>query len=271
MTYAGLPWIRRLIYFPDAYVPPIEEVLSAGEEVAFTTDDGLQLAAWFVRGRRHRAAAVLVLPGNAGTRADRAPLAAALAARGYAALLCDYRGYGRNPGKPSEEGLSADARAAQVWLRSHASVDPDRIVLFGESLGSGVAVRLATEAPPAVMVLRSTFTSLGDLARVHYPWIPTALLPDRYPTIDQIGAISVPTLVIAGERDQIVPLANSVRLFHAANEPKRLVIVRPGTARRPAHAQRDHRLHGRAPVPGPRVSRFGWDNTALALRWHGGR
>ena len=227
MTYAGLPWIRRLIYFPDAYVPPIEEVLSAGEEVAFTTDDGLQLAAWFVRGRRHRAAAVLVLPGNAGTRADRAPLAAALAARGYAALLCDYRGYGRNPGKPSEEGLSADARAAQVWLRSHASVDPDRIVLFGESLGSGVAVRLATEAAPAAMVLRSPFTSLADLGRVHYPWIPTAVLPDRYPTIDRIGAITVATLVIAGERDRIVPLANSVRVFDAANEPKRLVIL-PG-------------------------------------------
>lgn len=227
MRKRGLSWIRRLIYFPNASVPPIDQVLPAGEEIVFTTADGLRIAAWFVPGQGNRTAAVLVLHGNGGNRADRAPLAAALAARGYAVLLSDYRGYGHNPGKPSEEGLAADARAAQAWLRSQASVDPDRIVFFGESLGSGVAVRLATEVPPAVMVLRSPFTSLGDLARVHYPWIPTALLPDRYPTIDRIGATSVPTLVIAGERDQIVPLANSVQLFHAANEPKRLVIV-PG-------------------------------------------
>ena len=146
MRKRGLSWIRRLIYFPNASVPPIDQVLPAGEEIAFTTADGLRIAAWFVPGQGNRTAAVLVLHGNGGNRADRAPLAAALAARGYAVLLSDYRGYGHNPGKPSEEGLAADARAAQAWLRSQASVDPDRIVFFGESLGSGVAVHITKTA-----------------------------------------------------------------------------------------------------------------------------
>src|SRR5690606_27765101 len=122
--------------------------------------------------------------GNGGDRSMRVPLASALNRMGLSVLLFDYRGYGGNPGSPSEEGLAADARAAQAWLAAQPGVD--QIVYFGESLGGAVAVRLAVERSPVALILRSPFTSLADVASVHYPWLPVRrLLLDRYPSIDR--------------------------------------------------------------------------------------
>jgi uncharacterized protein len=156
------------------------------------------------------------------------PLAAALSRAGLSVLLFDYRGYGGNLGRPSEGGLAADARAAQAWLAARPEVDPDRIAYFGESLGAAVALRLAVERPPAALILRSPFTSLTDVGRLHYPWLPVKwLLSDRYGSAARVAQLSVPLLVIAGERDQIVPSALSRRLYDAASAPKRFVLV-PG-------------------------------------------
>lgn len=169
---------------------------------------------------------MLVCNGNGGDRSMRAELAAALNGMGLSVLLFDYRGYGGNPGRPSEDGLAADARAAQAWLAAQPGVD--RIVYFGESLGAAVAVGLAVQRPPAALVLRSPFTSLADVAAVHYPWLPARrLLLDRYPSIERIASIRVPVLVIAGDHDDIVPATLSKRLYDAANEPKRWLLV-PG-------------------------------------------
>ena len=155
-------------------------------------------------------------------------MAVALNRMGLSVLLFDYRGYGGNPGRPSEEGLAADARAAQAWLAAQPDVDPQRIAYFGESLGAAVAVGLAVQRPPAALVLRSPFTSLADVGAVHYPWLPVRrLLLDRYPSIDRIASVRAPLLVIAGDRDDIVPLSLSRRLYDAAVEPKRFVLV-PG-------------------------------------------
>ena len=122
--------------------------------------------------------------------------------------------------------MALDARAAHDWLAARDGVD--RIAYFGESLGAAVALRLAVERPPSALVLRSPFTSMTDVGRVHYPWLPVGrLLIDRYPSIDRIGELEAPLLVIAGERDGIVPAALSQRLFDAAPEPKRFVLV-PG-------------------------------------------
>jgi fermentation-respiration switch protein FrsA (DUF1100 family) len=218
-------WItqRRLIYLPlTQKVPPVESVLSGAEEVELRTEDGLGLHAWFVPGSK--GAAVLIFNGNAGHRAHRAPLAEALSNEGFSVLLVDYRGYGGNPGRPSEAGLASDARAARAWLEARAEVD--RIAYFGESLGAAVAVGLATEEPPEALILRSPFTSLADVGRVHYPYLPVRLLLwDRYQAIDGVGSLEVPTLVIAGERDGIVPVEQSKAVFEAAREPKRLVII----------------------------------------------
>jgi uncharacterized protein len=170
--------------------------------------------------------AVLVCNGNGGDRILRAPLAAALCSVGLSVLLFDYRGYGGNPGSPSENGLAADARAARAFLTSRPDIDPDRIVYFGESLGAAVVVRLALEFPPAAMVLRSPFTSLTDVGRLHYPWLPVAaVLTDRYPSISRISRLAAPLLVIAGDRDTIVPAKLSRRLYDAAGEPKRFLLV----------------------------------------------
>jgi uncharacterized protein len=170
--------------------------------------------------------AVLVCNGNGGDRSMRADLAAALSRMGLAVLLFDYRGYGGNPGSPTEEGLAADARAALAYLAGRPEVDPDRVVYFGESLGAAVALRLATERPPAALVLRSPFASLAEVGRRHYPVLPVSLLlRDRYDSAALAGRLSAPLLVMAGGRDRIVPASHSRRLFAAAPEPKRLVVL----------------------------------------------
>jgi fermentation-respiration switch protein FrsA (DUF1100 family) len=141
-------------------------------------------------------------------------------------LLVDYRGYGGNPGAPSENGLAEDGRAAQAYLASRPDVDRSRFVYFGESLGTAVAVDLAVEHPPAALVLRSPFTSMGDLGRHHYPFLPVGLLlRDRFAAIDQIQRIRAPLLVIAGGHDRIVPVENSRRLYDAAVAPKTLLVL----------------------------------------------
>jgi fermentation-respiration switch protein FrsA (DUF1100 family) len=228
----GLIWSqqRRLIYFPwPDRLPAASSVLTGSQEVVVATEDGIHLGGWFMPAQGGRPApAVLVCNGNGGNRALRAPLATALSRAGLSVLLFDYRGYGGNPGRPSEDGLAADARAAQAWLAARPEVDPDRIAYFGESLGAAVALRLAVERPPAALILRSPFTSLTDVGRLHYPWLPVKwLLTDRYGSAARVAQLTVPLLVIAGERDQIVPTALSRRLYDAATAPKRFVLV-PG-------------------------------------------
>jgi uncharacterized protein len=233
----GLLWLfqRRLLYFPaPGPVPPAASVLPGAEDVTFETPDGLRLAGWFVpappgdpagRGGRARPA-VLVCNGNGGDRSMRAPLAAALARMGLAVLVFDYRGYGGNPGHPTEEGLAADARGALGYLAGRPEVDPERVIYFGESLGAAVALRLATERPPAALVLRSPFASLAEVGRRHYPVLPVSLLlRDRYDSAALAGRLDAPLLVVAGGRDQIVPASHSRRLFDAAPQPKRLVVL----------------------------------------------
>jgi uncharacterized protein len=245
----GLVWSqqRRLIYYPwPGRVPAAASVLPGGQEVVLHTEDGIRLGAWFVPAPRStpRGPAVLVCNGNAGSRALRAPLAAALARAGLSVLLFDYRGFGGNPGRPSEEGLAADARAAQAWLAARPEVDPSRIAYFGESLGAAVALRLAVERPPAALVLRSPFTSLTDVGRLHYPWLPVRLLlADRYPSAERVADLTVPLLVVAGEHDRIVPASLSRRLYDAAAEPKRFVLV-PGADHNDTALLDGHQLLG---------------------------
>lgn len=232
LVVLALAWLfqRRLIYLPSAgKVPPAAELLRGGEDVTFETADGLRLEGWFVpAGAGHSRATVLVLNGNAGNRMARVPLAAELSRAGLSVLLVDYRGYGGNPGHPSERGLVADARAARAYLATRDDVDPARLVYFGESLGAAVAVQLAVEQPPMALVLRSPFVSLAEVGRIHYPFLPVGLLlRDSYASIEQVGGLRCPVLVVAGAADEIVPWQQSRRLAAEIPEPKRFVLI-PG-------------------------------------------
>jgi len=199
---------RQLIYFPDATpVPPAAEAVPGARDVTLRTADGLELGAWFVPARpaRDTGVAVLVAPGNAGNRGGRADFARELSARGLAVLLLDYRGYGGNPGRPSEDGLAADADAAVAALEE-LGYPADRTIHFGESLGTGVVAALQARHPPAGVVLRSPFTDLADLGAHHYPWLPVrTLLQDRFPVVEHLADGGVPVTVVYGDRDSVVP------------------------------------------------------------------
>ncbi|MCL1587048.1 MAG: alpha/beta hydrolase [Actinomycetia bacterium] len=229
VAVGGLFWTaqRRFIYFPTQAVGAASTVSADAEEATFTTDDGLTLTAWWIPASdTPNGSTILAFHGNGGNREDRAPLAQAFTERGYGVLLMDYRGYGGNPGSPSEEGFLLDADAAVVYLESRPEVDPAKLIYFGESLGAGVAIAVAQEHPPSALVLRSPFTSLPDVAKSHYPFLPTdLLLRDRYPNIDTIATLDVPTLVIAGSQDTIVPFSQSKELYEAAIGPKAFITI----------------------------------------------
>lgn len=223
-------WVsqRRMIYIPSSIVPsPTTMGLSRAQEVTFATDDGLTLHGWYVPAASEPARfTTIVFNGNAGNRAARASLAQALAERGVSTLLFDYRGFGDNPGRPNEEGLARDARTALAYLAGRRDVDPSRIVYFGESLGAAVALRLATERPPLALVLRSPFTSLADIGRYYFPYLPVRLLlREQYPSIDRARGFSGAVLVIVGDRDTVVPPEQSQRLYAAFREPKQLLVI----------------------------------------------
>ncbi len=226
-----LLWLgqRRLIYLPGGAVPPAAQVLPGARDISLHTDDGVALGAWLVPpvGRPERGVTVLVAPGNGGDRTLRAPLARRLAQDGFGVLLMDYRGYGGNPGSPSEEGLAADGRAAQRYL-TEAGVPPSRQIYLGESLGAAVVTRLAVEHPPAGLVLRSPFVDLPAAGQRHYPLLPLRLmLWDRFPVAEQVAKVDAPTVVVYGSADSIVAPEQSSAVAAAARRLLRAVEV-PG-------------------------------------------
>ncbi len=194
--------------------------LSDTQDVVIETADGERLVGWWLPPEPGRAL-VLYFHGNGGSLWNRRDRVRLLAADGRGLLIVSYRGYSGSSGSPSEAGLRLDAEAAYRFL---ARYDPKRVLLYGESLGSGVAVDLASRHPVGAVVLDSPFTSLTDVARLLFPFAPVGmLLRDTFPSVERIDAIRAPLLVIHGESDRVVPIALGERLFAAAREPKRFV------------------------------------------------
>lgn len=209
-TVIGLLWAfqRSLIYLPDT---SSVEAPPGVREVELATSDGLRLESWIIEPDvgSDRATAVLYAPGNAGNRAGRLDTGRALADEGFTVLLLDYRGFGGNPGRPSEDGLALDARAAADLLAAEG-FDPDRTLYFGESIGTGVVARLQVDRPPAGIVLRSPFTDFAAVAAHHFPWLPTdALLRDRFPLLEHLSGSRAPVTVVRGTDDEVVPTRQS--------------------------------------------------------------
>jgi len=195
------------------------------EEVWFQTQDGLRLFGWYVPATG-LPAVLLWCHGNAGNIIHRLENLAALHRMGLSVFLFDYRGYGRSEGMPSEPGLYQDARAAYEVLAKAKQVPPERIVLFGRSLGAAVAGTLAGQQPAAGLILESAFPSVEALARYHYWGLPMHwLVGAEFNLADRLRQLRLPVLVVHGDRDSLVPLRLGQAVFDAANSPKDLYVV----------------------------------------------
>lgn len=210
---------RQFIYFPSSAVGAIP---AGAADVSFTTSDGLTLGGWFFPSSDHNAPTVVVFNGNGGNRAGRTELAREFARFGFGVLLFDYRGYGGNQGRPTEDGLVVDGVAAVNYAASRPDVDAERLVYFGESLGTGVAVATAIEHVPALLILRSPYTSLPDVVAttVFRPF--AGLMWDVFPTLDRMPRVEGPVLVVAGSQDGTIPFEQSRRVYEAAPGSKML-------------------------------------------------
>lgn len=228
LAYGG---IAALLFFSQeklAYYPQIgREIQSTPrdhgldyEPLTLTTADGERLDAWFIPAPQAHGTA-LILHGNAGNMSHRMDTIAMFHRLGYSVLIFDYRGYGRSTGQPSEAGLYRDAQTAWDHLTRQRGIAPQRIVLFGESLGGAVAAWLAAREQPGALVLSSVFTSAPDLAADLYPWLPTKwLVRMLYDTRAALAQTSSPVLVAHSPDDEIIPFRHGQRLFEAAPDPK---------------------------------------------------
>ena len=227
IVVAGLYTVqRRLLYIPDINAPdPVRAGVANVTVIHIPTADGLSLVAWYVPPANPNGFTVLLLHGNAGNIANRAGRLRTMYQIGWGVLLLEYRGYGGNPGSPSEAGLVLDARAGLAELHRRG-VPPDRVLLWGESLGTGLAVRLASENQVAAVLLDAPYTSIADAAQRQYPYVPVRLLlKDRFESLSRIPKVAAPILVMQGSADRLVPPAMGRALMAAAQVPTKLWVA----------------------------------------------
>jgi hypothetical protein len=216
----------RMVYFPDAQIvaTPAERGLPY-EEVEFKTEDGVDLNGWFVAGGSERA--LLFCHGNAGNISHRLESLEIFHHLGLNIFIFDYRGYGKSKGRTTEEGTYRDAEAAWNYLTSQKAFSPDKIIIFGRSLGGPIAAHLASTKNPAALILESTFTSLPDLGARLYPFFPVRLLSHfRYSTAAYVRRVKCPLLVAHSPGDDIVPYDLGVEVYRAASGPKEFLEIR---------------------------------------------
>jgi hypothetical protein len=210
-----------LVYFPLRELDFTPAALDLDyEEVELATADGERLHGWWVE-RRAARGALLFLHGNGGNISHRLESIRLFHDLGLSVLIIDYRGYGRSTGRPGEIGTYRDAEAAWDHLTRARGVDPRRIILYGESLGGAVATWLAARVRCGALILTAGMTSVADMGRHYYPFLPVRwLVRIRYPAIDLIGGVHCPVLVMHSPTDEIVPFEMGRRLFEAAPPPK---------------------------------------------------
>ena len=219
-----IPFEERFIFFPSPSLVATPAEVGLPHEDVWFGEEG-RLHGWFVPGSS--GVTLLWFHGNAGNVSHRVDLMRRLhGTLGASIFIFDYQGYGQSRGKPSEAALTADARAALAYLERRPDVDPSRIVYFGKSIGAAVAIELATVAPPSRLVVQSAFTSIPDMGRLHYPFLPIGKwLATRFPNLERIGHVRAPILIVHGDRDDVAPLEHARRLYEAADEPKRILVV----------------------------------------------
>lgn len=235
-VYGGLALLlylcqARLVFYPEIGREVIATPAQAGlpyDDIQLATGDGISLHGWFIPASQARGT-VLFLHGNAGNISHRIDSLQMFHRLGYATLIFDYRGYGASTGAPSEQGTYRDAEAAWRYLTEQRRIPSCRIVLFGESLGGAVASWLAVRHKPAALVIASGFTSVPDLARHFYPYLPVRWLAHiRYDVRENLRAVAVPVLIAHSPEDEIIPFEHGQALYAAANPPKRFLELAGG-------------------------------------------
>jgi fermentation-respiration switch protein FrsA (DUF1100 family) len=213
---------RSLMYFPDrARTSPAQAGFPQAEEITIDTPDGEKLVAWYVPATGGKPL-FLYFHGNGGALVDRVGRFRGLIADGNGLLAISYRGYGGSSGKPDEQGLLTDAAAAYAFAAARYPMS--RIAVFGESLGTGVAIWLAATSPVSLVLLQAPYTSIAEVGAAAYPFLPVRLLiKDSYRSDERVGRVTAPVLVLHGERDRVVPIGYGERLYALIRAPKRFV------------------------------------------------
>lgn len=217
---------RMFLYAPDREKPdPVLHGVPEMSELTIEAADGTKLVAWYHPPSDDAHPVIAYFHGNAGHIGYRSDKIRHFLGAGFGVLMLSYRGYGGSAGKPSEEGLYHDGRAALEYLRSRG-IGSERTVIYGESLGSGVAVHVASETPPAALVLEAPFTSLTAVAFQKVPFLPVPLLiRDRYNSLAKIDKVTCPLFLVHGERDRTITVGHGRKLFAAANAPKQSLFL----------------------------------------------
>jgi fermentation-respiration switch protein FrsA (DUF1100 family) len=219
----------RMLYYPDREVLQTPEDMGLEyEEVSLKTKDNVTISGWYIPAK-HEKGVLLFCHGNAGNISHRLESINIFHNVGLSVLIFDYRGYGKSEGKPSEKGTYRDAEAAWNYLVEEKGKTPDRIILFGRSLGAAIAADIALKKIPAGLILESCFMSVPEMGKKHYPWIPVRLLSKYdYATIDKIRSITCPKLIIHSPDDEIVPFEHGKSLFEEAVQPKDFLRIKGG-------------------------------------------
>jgi uncharacterized protein len=219
---------RDILYKPaTTYTAPNPASLPTMQEVTFTTEDNMTLHSWFAPSTTEKPT-ILFLHGNAGGLQERTATYQAIMEAGYGLLALEYRGYSGNAGKPTEEGLYQDARAALSYLNEHG-VPSKHVVVMGHSLGTGVAVQMATEYPLTAIVLIAPYTSMIAMANDQYWYVPAGLLlKDRFDSLSKATQVDDPVLIFHGEHDALIPVTQGRALNAALTAaPRKQIIIDP--------------------------------------------
>ncbi|MBL4589053.1 MAG: alpha/beta hydrolase [Alphaproteobacteria bacterium] len=218
---------RSMLYYPDKSQPnPVAMGVNNVEIARVQTEDGLTLEGWYFAPSDSKKPVIVLFHGNAGNFAHRGYKASYYMNEGYGVLLAEYRGYGGNPGTPTEQGLYKDARAYLDWLKTKNNMADENIVIYGESIGTGVAVQMATEYNVKAVILEAAYSSTVDIAKNIYGFLPIKLLmKDQFLSVENIYNVHAPLLLVHGDKDITIPIALSRKLFDAANEPKTFINI----------------------------------------------
>lgn len=215
---------RNFLYIPSTNIEsPSVYGLVDFSTVRLFANDNTRLEAWYHPAKENYPT-IIYFHGNAGNLMNRVNFFSLLRDAGFGVLGLDYRGYGNSEGNPSEHGFYMDGRAAMDYATKTLHIPENKIIIYGESIGTGVAVQMATEYKIAELILQSPFTSMAATASNQYPWLPVnLLLKDRYDSISKIADVHVPILFFHGEKDHLVPIDLGKDLLAKANDPKRRV------------------------------------------------